>query len=203
MIDTLAVALPFICVSVGLYRLQSAWAAILFYHTGIVLLLAAVGSGDVGRLVRNGFSPRRLALMSLLCALAGVGIVWCWPWMGRESVALTDRLAFFGLEGMGLYLFLAYFALVHPILEELHWRGTLFVNEGLPTGRDAAFGAYHVLVLLVFVKPLWIVAAFATLTVVAWLWRRAAHRAGGLAVPVLSHMVADVSVALAVLFLVR
>jgi len=203
LIETAAVVLPFICVSVGMYRLQSAWAAILLYHAGIVLLLAAAGSGDVKRLVRTGFRPGRVLLILLACALAGVGIVGFWPWMGRESLALGDRLSFFGLDGASLYLFLAYFSLIHPVLEELHWRGTLFVTEGAPTGRDAAFGAYHVLVLLVFVKPMWILLAFVTLTTVAWMWRRAAHRAGGLAIPVVSHMVADVSVAVAVLALCR
>jgi hypothetical protein len=60
-----------------------------------------------------------------------------------------------------------------------------------------------VLVLRWFVGTVWVVAVFAALVVVGWLWRRATLKTGGLAVPVVAHTAADTAIALAVVALVR
>jgi membrane protease YdiL (CAAX protease family) len=196
-------AVPFVAVLVGLYGLSNAWAALLLYDVGIVLVLAWSGAGDVVRLVRTGWNAPAALALSLVCCVGGIALYLLAPVALLGGAPLSEYLAAVGLYGWQLYAFLAWLSLVHPVLEELHWRGVLLVPERSAAARDAAFAAYHVLVLRRFVGTVWVVSVFAALVVVGWLWRRATLTTGGLAVPVVAHTAADTAVALAVIALVR
>jgi hypothetical protein len=196
-------ALPYVAIAVGLYGLSNAWVAILLYDVGIVLLLAWSGAGDMSRLVHTGWDTRTALVMSAVCVSGGAAIYVLWKWVALPGAPFDARLAVYGLSGWKLYAFLAWLAVVHPVLEEIHWRGRLLVGDATPAARDAIFAAYHVLVLRIFVRPLWVVFAFAVLLLTAWVWRRVAIRTGGLAIPVVSHIVADISVAIAVVALLQ
>ncbi len=56
-----------------------------------------------------------------------------------------------------------------------------------------AFAGYHVLVLVHFIRLPWAVASACVLALVAWAWRQVAMRRGGLAVPLVSHALAGLS----------
>jgi membrane protease YdiL (CAAX protease family) len=122
---------------------------------------------------------------------------------GGDGATLREALARAGLHGAGLIAFLAWLALIHPTLEELCWRGMLLTRERHPAGRDAAFAAYHVPVIAIYGGVLMAALAFAVLVFVAWLWRTVAIRSGGLAAPILGHLVANTSVALAIWLMAR
>jgi len=196
--DVAAVALPYAAVAVGLYGLSNAWAAILIYDLGMVLAAAWSGAGDMTRLVRAGWDGRVAITLSVVCMLGGVVIYLLWDWVALAGAPLDERLAAYGLSGWKLYALLVWLAFIHPVVEEIHWRGRLLVGDATPAARDALFAAYHVLVLRLFIKPFWVVFAFVVLLLTAWVWRRLAIHKGGLAVPVFSHTVADISVAIAV-----
>jgi len=191
--------LPFVAVLVGLYGLHSAWSCILLYHLGIlVFLLAARARGEVLRRFLTGGSLRLAILYSIPCLLAGPFLYVYWKSITPEIGRLPVWLARHGLSGRGWLFFVAYYASVHPVLEELHWRGLLARDRGGSVAQDLAFAGYHVPVLAPLAKPGWVLLAFVALTAAAFCWRRAVSARSGLLVPVLSHAAADLSVMLAV-----
>jgi len=202
-IETAAIALPFLAVGLGLMLLHSAWTAILIYNVGIVLLLAWSGPGDLLRLVRSGARPGAVAGLVLLGTVAGPALVIAWTIAGGDGEALAGGLSGVGLEGARLVGFLVWLSMVHPVLEELSWRGLLLTRERHPCARDAAFAAYHVPVMAMYAGVPIAAISFVVLLGVAWLWRTVAIRTGGLAAPVLGHLAANTSVSLAIWWIVR
>lgn len=192
----LAVALiPYAAVLVGLHLLSSAWTAILLYHAGMMAVLLAHRPAWTGRL--GGWHPGMAVALALMGALAGEVLCVLWTDLGLED--LRSRLAGLGLRGPGLAVFLWYLALFHPWLEECTWRGVLFTPARGPAWEDVLFAGYHVLVLRLFLAWPWVAAAFVSLAVAAWIWRRTVGSRGGIAVPLVSHLTAEVAVVLAVL----
>ena len=93
---------------------------------------------------------------------------------------------------------------VHPVLEELFWRGgRAGARRPVPDWRDVAFAGYHVPVLWFFVGPGWVALSFVVLAAGSWLWRLADHRFGGLGVPLVSHAAADLSIMVAATLIAR
>jgi hypothetical protein len=193
-------AIPYAAVAAGLFFARSAWTAILLYHAGIVVLLAADRPRE-----RIGETGRGLCVVA---AAAGVVVGGCagillwslWPYINSTTDGLGAVLSRFGLSGASWAVFAVYYATVHPFLEELHWRVDAPAGS-VPSWWDAGFAGYHVLVLHYFITPLWIGVAFVVLLLTSWLWRLAARRFGGLAVPLLSHAAADASIVLAASFI--
>jgi len=87
-----------------------------------------------------------------------------------------------------------YFGLVHPFFEQLHW-GPL--RDRTPLAHPL-FAGYHVLVLSSILTAFWLVVCLACLVAASVLWQFMAARAKSLAIPVLSHILADLSVIVAV-----
>jgi len=59
------------------------------------------------------------------------------------------------------------------------------------------------LVLGLFINPLWLVIAFIVLTAAACGWRYIAYKLEGLVVPLLSHIAADISIVAVTNVLIR
>ena len=59
---------------------------------------------------------------------------------------------------------------------------------------DVAFAAYHILVLINFLKIPWVIVVFIILVMASWLWRLIAEKYQGLALPLLSHMTAGLGI---------
>jgi len=189
--------IPFAAVVVGLFVAHSAWAAILLYHAGILIVLFTGGRRRVVLKAAKGWCTAAGVAGAVTGACAGIALYVLWPYIDATNGGLRFLLSRFGLTGFSWIVFAVYYATVHPLLEELHWRGNDLATGRGPSWMDAAFAGYHVLVLQYFIGPFWIGVSFLVLFLVSWLWRTLAGRFGGLAVPLLSHAVADASIIIA------
>jgi hypothetical protein len=189
-------AVPYAAVLAGLWWLRSAWVSILLYHAGILLLMAARRRWAAWRSLLRGVNGPALGAGVIVCALAGPAVCLLWPWLHLPDVALREWLPRYGLGGWSWIGFVIYFSILHPVLEEAHWRS--LSPSGLAfSWLDLAFAGYHVLVLALLLKGPWLFLAFAVLAGASWAWRAAAARFGGWAVPLWTHATADASVILA------
>lgn len=186
---------PFAAVAVGLYLLRSAWLAILLYHAQIIGH-AARCPRDAG-VLRRGWSPRWFAGLGLSGLMVAALLPALLDPMLRSGLELGPWLGRHGLAGAGLPLFGCYYGLVHPVLEQHHW-DPLRRDPRLGPVAHVAFAAYHLPVLVLFVKPGWAVLCCAVLLGASLVWARARARLGGLLVPVLSHLIADAGMIAAV-----
>ncbi len=189
--------LPYLAVAIGLYLLHSAWLAMLLYHTGIILFLIIWAKDNLGlQQLFLGLNLKILSVAIVICSLSGIIIYYLWCFMALDNidVALTE----YGLAGLSWYLFVIYFSIANPLLEELFWRKLLYEKGIFGFLLDVAFAGYHVLVLHLFINWLWVFLAFLLLVSAAWTWRYLFNSLNGLAVPWLSHTVANISIILAV-----
>jgi membrane protease YdiL (CAAX protease family) len=186
----------------GMFLFESGWAAILGYHAAICLVLTLSRGWPAAAALQRGWNPLFGAGMTAVCLVSGVAIFLLWPFIHLEGVVLSEGLRRLGLHGMWWWVFVAYYSLVNPWLEELFWRGWYPDQLRRPMIADALFAGYHVFVLLVFVQTFWALVAFFVLSSTAFVWRWFARRTKGLLVPVASHMAADISVIAAAALLV-
>ena len=191
------VFLPYASVWIGLFALHSAWCAVLLYHAGIVAALLYRRPRSLGRLLCGVPRHPHDIVSSLVCAACGPALLLLWPLIAREDVSLGASLARYGLSGVAWWGFAAYYASVHPLLEEIFWRGWLPSERRGPAPGDLAFAGYHLLVLPLFVTWPWVAVAGVVLTLTAWTWRRSARRNGNLGVPIIAHALAGLGVVMA------
>lgn len=136
-----------------------------------------------------------------------------WPLLAQRSgtpeagAPLAAVLRSLALQGTPWMAFMVYYAAVNPVLEEVYWRVLLGSPARGLTLSDVCFGGYHVTVLGLLLPgspglrwPLG-AAMGATLVGAGWLWRQIVARTGGMAIPVLTHLVTDLSIILAGNFL--
>jgi hypothetical protein len=188
-----------VAVIIGLLILQNAWVAILGYHLGMVAVLVVVGSHFSIKTLfhsRNWYIP---VITALVGACAGLALYLLWPFLSI-SADIDLYLHNIGLTTTTWPVFMAYFILVNPFLEEYYWRGF----QGSPSKRvileDVLFAGYHILVLFGKMEILWLIAIFLALTVGAWIWRQANRWGQGLLPSTISHLAADASVIFAIYF---
>jgi len=205
-----ALAVPYVTVPLGLHVLASGWAAIGLYHAAMVLVALWIG-GEPGwllRLTRRLWAGWNLPGLAL-CLGSGAALYFLWPYLTQltgtsdATTALGTRLDRLALTGGAWLTFMAYYTLANPILEEAYWRGVLGSDDSRPTLSDVFFGGYHILVLAVLIPGRAAVAwALATamgilLMAAGWLWRQIVRRHGGLLIPVITHLAADLSIIVA------
>jgi hypothetical protein len=176
---------PYLAVGVFWCWLGDAWLTLLAYHAQILFWRRGRGGGPI--LSR----PGRGLVLALPAALAGPAMYWLLPRISSTDPAvwLSDH----GLSGTSLLLMIPYYGLVHPLLEQLHWRE---LREGGPAA-PLLFAGYHLLVLHTLLTPLWLAVCFAVLVAASFAWRILTTRTGGLTVAVVSHVLADLGVVLA------
>ncbi len=195
-------AVPYVAVILGLHVLHSAWMGILLYHLGMVMVLVIAGRRRPPVVVapgwhqhwRFGWRPGVGLTAIGVAALAGPLLLLLWPIIRLPDPGLAVILESLGLRGVSWLLFAVYFCTIHPVLEELYWRGHLASRQVTPVPADLAFGGYHAVVLLLFVEPLWALVTFLVLAAAAWGWRQLVRLNGGMLVPILAHLVGDVSI---------
>ncbi len=204
MLRRLGPAVPYVAVVVGLYLLKNAWVSIALYHIVIIVGLALSGNLRSIQKCFRGFRPAVAAASGLVCVLAGPLILLLWPHISPASTGgFANVLAGYGLTGPAWCLFMPYFVLVHPALEEIYWREWLDDGNAGISWMDGCFGGYHLLVLVLFIRIPWAVLSVMVLVVVAWIWRRQGRRYKGLAVPLLGHIAADAGVMMVANHLMR
>lgn len=197
-----AALVPYIAVLLGMKGLGSAWSAILFYHAGILIVMRSAKRCDDWKKLFSGKSSL-LIPATIVCAMAAPVIYFLWPWLGSPEMGIPEWLTKYGLTGIAWILLIPYFSLIHPILEEIHWRGLAPETMKPLCWQDLLFAGYHVLVLYELVYWPWLFLVFGILTGSSVFWRWAADRFDGYLLPVLSHAAADAGVLVGVIFLLR
>jgi uncharacterized protein len=201
-IKKIAYLVPFVAVSIGLLIANNAWIAIILYHLGIGVFLILGKQGYRAReLIMGGkLLPILLAIISGVAA--GVILL-----AFANSIGLPNNLAALlaqqGLQGSGWTLFIIYYSLVNPFLEEYYWRGYLAESTKGITLSDICYAGYHPIVLSRYLSWPWLIFEFLILLAVAWAWRQIAQRYGGLIIPVMTHLAADLSLIIAIYILIQ
>jgi hypothetical protein len=189
--------LPYLAVGVGLFWVHHAFFAVIGFHLAIVLSLLLAKSSVPVRVLFQSRDIRWVALSILLGGSSGIILYFFWASFGVID-NLPAHLESYGLTGSSWPVFIAYFSLVNPPVEEYFWRGYL----GSPTtglhGSDFLYAGFHALVLWEKVRLGSIVYSLVILVLAGWFWRQLARRDRGLLASVLGHMAADFTILMAV-----
>jgi membrane protease YdiL (CAAX protease family) len=133
-------------------------------------------------------------------ACAGVVLYLLWPLLSvPPDIGVYIRSI--GLTPSSWPVFIAYYVLVNPFLEEYFWRGCLGSKAKHPILNDFLFAGYHMIVLAGSIAVPWLAVVFLVLCVAAWYWRQISIITGGLLAAILSHLAADITVILAIFYL--
>jgi len=194
--------LAYLAIWTGLFRLHSAWAALLGFHAVIIISLLIYRPNIPVALLFKSKNIKWIILNLLLCGSSGIVLYFLWPIFGIAN-DLPAQLQSLGLASFTWLAFTAYFSLVNPLIEEYFWRGFLGSNSKNLYISDPVYAGYHALVLLGKALPFLILFAVILLTIIGWFWRQIAREDGGLLAPVLGHMAADFSIMLCVYWMCK
>jgi len=189
----ISLALACLAVGVGLFVIHSAWGALLGFHFAIVIsLLIARPDIPISILFKNRDS-KWILLSILLCGSSGVGLFFLWNHIGFAS-DFSEQVERLGLNVSNWPVFIVYFVLVNPFVEEYYWRGYLGdERNGLHTS-DFLYAGYHTLIVINKIHILSIVYILFVLILAGWFWRQIVHEDDGLLAPLLGHMAADFTI---------
>jgi len=199
--NTLPFLIPYFAVFMGLYILKNAWIAILLYHSLILAYLIITGHLADFRKIFIGRNNRLFLISCAISVIGGPALFLLWNFMKLDTSSLSSNLAEFQLKGLSWILFMPYFCLLHPILEEVFWRSKPDSESKPGYYKDILFGGYHVLVLVFFIKVEWVAISFFILAFVSWMWRSISRKTNGLLIAFLSHILANSSIIIAVNFI--
>lgn len=192
-----AVVLVYAAVFIGLFWVQNAWSALFAFHAAILFSLTRAPVISLSNIFRST-SIKWAAVSLLICGSSGVLIYYLWEYLG-VATDLPAQLTQLGLNGPRSWgLFIAYFVLANPILEELFWRKQLGSDSRGLYISDVQYAGYHLLILLGKTSISTMIVSFAALVIAGWAWRQIAHRDHGLLAPILGHAAADLAILLAV-----
>jgi membrane protease YdiL (CAAX protease family) len=202
MIKLLAALVPYAAVLIGMYMLNNAWLTILLYHLGIIAFIFYRKPACLWKMLRSGFGQPWTISAIFCCGMTAPVVYFMWPWFAVSQTILPEWMQVYGLTGLSWVLLLPYFSIIHPVLEEIHWRGIAPQRFTWLCWQDLFFAGYHVLVLLQLIHWPWLFLVFGMLTGSSVFWRWAAQRYGGYGLTILTHAIADAGVIMAVCFLV-
>ena len=196
----LAPILAYGAVAIGLFWAHSAWGTLLGFHAAMLFALW---------LDRRSLPPLSLLVKSkryrwiivnlLIGGLSGLALYVLWPWL-NITPALSTQLEVLGLTRTTWPAFILYFTLVNPWIEEFFWRGYLGDSSKWPVAMDFIFAGYHGLLLIGRTVPLTSALALSGLVFAGWFWRQTLRKDGGLLAAGLSHLLADLTILLAVYY---
>ena|SRR5690349_9517411 len=193
----LAPILPYLGVGLGLFLFHNAWTALLGFHLGIIISLLLAKPNIPFKILFKSNDIRWVILSVLLCGSSGISLYFLRPYLGIGS-ELSSQTESLGLTRLTWPIFITYFVLINPLLEEYFWRGYL----GSPTKRlsisDFAYAGFHALILTGKMLASSILYSLILLILAGWFWRQIGHEDKGLLAPVLGHMAADFTILLAV-----
>ena len=189
--------LPYLAVAIGLFWIQNAWAALLGFHLAIILSLLLARANIPLKTLFTSNDPRWLLLSILLCGSSGVSLYLFWQDFGVVG-DLSTKIQALGLSSSNWVLFIAYFTLVNPFVEEYFWRGYLGSPARAFHLSDFIYAGFHGFIVMNKVPTSSIIYSLAVLILAGWFWRQIARADQGLLAPMLGHMAADFTILMAV-----
>jgi membrane protease YdiL (CAAX protease family) len=188
---------PYLAVGIGMFWFHQAWLALLGFHFAIVLSLWVAKPQLPVKILFKSNNIRWVALSVLLCGSSGITLYLFRPYFEVVN-DLPAQIESFGLTSSTWLLFIAYFVLVNPLIEEYFWRGYLgSPAKGLYVS-DFLYSGFHGLVLLNKMQAGAVIFSLIVLVLTGWFWRQIARTNGGLLAPVLGHMAADFTILMAI-----
>jgi membrane protease YdiL (CAAX protease family) len=189
--------LPYLAVAIGVFWLQNALAALLGFHAAIIISLLLAKSSVPLKILFKSKNIRWVILSILVCGSSGITLYFLWHSLGVVD-DLPGHMGAFGLTQANWPLFLTYFVLVNPLIEEYLWRGYL----GSPTRHlypsDFFYAGFHGLILMHNVRTAAVLYSLGVLVLAGWFWRQLARADDGLLASVLGHMAADFTIVMTV-----
>ena len=189
--------LPYLAVATGLFWVHHAFWALLGFHLAIVLSLLLGRSSVPVSILFKSKDIRWVILSILLCGSSGISLYLFWSYFGVID-DLPGQVQRYALTVSTWPVFITYFVLVNPLIEEYFWRGYL----GSPTRglypSDFLYAGFHGLILMEKMQFGAVLYSLVVLTLAGWFWRQLARADGGLLAPVLGHMAADFTILMAI-----
>jgi Type II CAAX prenyl endopeptidase Rce1-like len=189
--------LVYAVVGIGLFFFHNAWTALLSFHLAILVSLLIAKPKIPIKTLFTSKDIKWIFISILLCGSTGVTLYFFWDRFGIAN-DLSEHVTGMGLNQFTWIGFIAYFALVNPLLEEYFWRGYLGSNFTNFTISDFLYAGFHGLILMNTVQTSMIIYSLALLILAGWFWRQIARIDQGLLAPVLGHMAADFTILMAV-----
>jgi len=208
----LMIAAPYVAVIMGLYIFQNAWLSIFLYHGQIVIWWFINRSSKLfptepnqSQLPQQVEKLLDIAVKGMLpiSALAGIACYFLMPYIVRDVGGLELWLNTNQLSGLGLLLLIPYFGIIHPPIEQVHWKILTTLPPPFNYLSHVLFATYHGLVLYPILQPIWIIACLLILSSISFLWSYTQQKKNGHYLTILSHILADVGIITAVYLLIR
>lgn len=192
--------IPYLTVGIGLLVFHNAWLAILGYHAGMITVISLSKTRITINRVFQGKRYWVLFITALAGASGGILLYVLWPFLSiPDDVNLYIRSI--GLNERTWPVFLTYFILTNPLIEEYYWRGYLAGSSKGITLNDLLFSGYHSIVLAGQMETIWLIVVFLFLTGGAWFWRQMNRITGGLLASTVSHIAGDLTVILTIYYI--
>jgi membrane protease YdiL (CAAX protease family) len=189
---------PYLAVVLGVFYFKNGFLAILLYHLLLLICIIGINRAKALKLIKSGFNWHIGPLICLSSLLPGVLIFFLWPFAKLESVDLAQVMESVNLTNISFAIFALYACFVNPFLEESFWRGCFKPGSWIPSYIDALFAGYHAILLIPVVRSIFVLLAFMALMCVGWIFRNIYRLTSGLAISLLTHIVADIAILYAV-----
>lgn len=168
--------------------------AIFIYHIGLIIAIL-VYRREINFKELLLIKDKKLFLLAIIISfLSGVMLFFLWNTFKISIFDLPEKLVELSLSTGHQILFLLYFSLVHPILEEIYWRFILEFKDRLISLGEVLFSAYHFLVLIIFIRIEFAILCVITLILAARIWRYFRQVLKENLTIFVSHAVADFSI---------
>ena len=189
---------PYLAVILGVFFFKNSLFAVLLYHVILLICIITINRSQALKLLVSGFDRYVGPLICLGGLLPGVVIFFLWSTAKLESVDLAQLMRSINLTGTSFTFFAVYACPINPFFEESFWRGCFKPGSWVPSPIDALFAGYHAIVLIPVVKPIFVLLSFTAMMFVGWIFRNIYRITGGLAIPLLTHIVADIAIIYAI-----
>jgi membrane protease YdiL (CAAX protease family) len=190
-------------VFIGLYVFRNAYLAIVIYHIGLVLAILLFRKGSP---LQEGFkikSKKTFFISSFIFSFSGFGLYFFWESLKIPELDLETVLLEYGLNQSTFWIFVIYISTVNPLLEELFWRFIYKSNSKIVSASDLLFAFFHFFILIKFTQIEYAILATVGLVLTARIWRYYHSVLKENLTIFITHALADLSIMIAVLLLIR
>lgn len=195
---TCGIVSPYLAVFLGVFYFKNALFALLLYHLTLSICIIEINGVTALKLIKSDPIWHISRLICLSGLLSGVVIYFLWPIAKLESINLAQLMESVNLKNTSFMFFALYVCFVNPFLEESFWRGCFKPGSWAPRYIDALFAGYHAIILVPVFKPVFVLLSFTALMCVGWIFRNIYRMTGGLAIDLLTHIIADIAIFYAV-----